>query len=104
MGHLALVTTRRPVHTVSRGVWRNTSSIEAPGHHFESGQFDDALSVLILAMLFSWDCHVLSASRGPVFFTCHDEWSAFFVPPEQEAAPILASFSVWLELDDTITH
>jgi hypothetical protein len=78
--------------------------IAAPGHHFEQGQFDDGLSVLIFAMLFSWDCHVLSASRGPVFFTCHDEWSAFFVPPEQEAAPILASFSVWLEPDDSITH
>jgi hypothetical protein len=77
---------------------------KAPGHFFEPSQFDDALSVLIVAMLFSWDCHVLSAVRGPVFFTCHDEWTAFFVPPEQDAAPIRSGFAAWLDTDDITSH
>jgi hypothetical protein len=42
--------------------------IEAPGHLLEVDELDDAVSVLAIALLFGWDCHVFSATHGPVFF------------------------------------
>jgi hypothetical protein len=70
--------------------------IEAPGHLIQVDQVDDAISVLVSALLFQWDCHVFSAARGPVFFCSHDEWSAFFLPPGFDPSPIREAFSGWL--------
>jgi len=70
--------------------------IEAPGHLIQRGELDDAVSVLATALLFIWDCHVFSAVRRPVFFCSHDEWSAFFVPPDFDPKPIHEAFSRWL--------
>jgi hypothetical protein len=41
-----------------------------------SSEIDDAVSVLAVAMLFIWDCHVFPKD-GPVFVTSHDDWNAF---------------------------
>jgi hypothetical protein len=70
--------------------------IEAPGHLVEEDEFDDGLSVLAVAVLFIWDCHVLSAQRGPVFFCSHDEWTGFFIPRGYDTERISQYFSDWL--------
>jgi hypothetical protein len=72
--------------------------LEAPGQLVKADDFDDALSVLVLALLFGWDCHVFSAAPGAVFFCSHDGWDGFFVPPGS-ATEVSAAFSEWL-VDD----
>ena len=42
--------------------------IEAPGHVVGVEQLEDAVSVLTVAMLFFWDCHVFT-SRDPDLFS-----------------------------------
>jgi hypothetical protein len=71
--------------------------IEAPGHLFSGNELDDALSVLVVSLLFYWDCHAFSAARGPVFFCCHDEWCGFFITPGDDSARLSATFNEWLE-------
>jgi len=76
--------------------------IQSPGHLFRVDELDDALSVLVVALLFIWDCHVFSAIRSPVFFCCHDEWSGLFVPPGYDPTLISTAFSSWLLKDDGV--
>jgi hypothetical protein len=35
--------------------------IEAPGHVIPPGEREDAISIVVLSVLYLWDCHVLSA-------------------------------------------
>jgi hypothetical protein len=65
--HMPLFTRFRDAFDESRPL------IETPGHLFQANEIDDAVSVLAIAMLFVWDCHVFPAD-GPVFVTSHDEW------------------------------
>lgn len=51
--------------------------IEAPGHVLDPLEVDDAVSIISLAFLFFWDCHVLSWSGRDAFFTSHDEFGWF---------------------------
>ena len=70
--------------------------IEAPGHLIAPRELDDGISVLVTALWFMWDCSVFPANRGPVFFTSHDEWNSFFVPPGHDAGPLLHKFGAIL--------
>ena len=71
--------------------------IEAPGHLINAGEFDEALSVLAVSLLFFWDCYVFSEWSGPVFFCSHDEWLGFFIPRGHDQAAIRGTFSNWLQ-------
>lgn len=73
--------------------------IQAAGHLFPVEQLDDALSVLVVALLFYWDCHVFTVPRGPVYFCCHDEWNGLFVPPDYDATPLQSALSAWMPKD-----
>lgn len=86
--HMPLFTRFREALGESRPV------IEAPGHLIQAAALDDAVSVLAVAMLFFWDCHVFPAS-GPVFVTSHDEWNAF-VTLENLQIEITSTFARWL--------
>ncbi len=46
---------------------------EIPAYLFQSDEFDDALSFFIFAVLFLWDCHVVTDQHGYAFFISHDE-------------------------------
>ncbi|QDU87522.1 hypothetical protein Pla175_08840 [Pirellulimonas nuda] len=48
--------------------------IETPGHLSEPCERDDGLSILVMSMLFSWDCGVFSSSGRDALFVSHDEW------------------------------
>ena len=61
---------------------------------------DDAISILATALLFFRDCHVFSASYGPVFFCSHDEWDGLFLPADVDTAGVAATFSNWLPSPD----
>lgn len=70
--------------------------IEAPGHLVNREQADDATSILAVALLFVWDCHVFSETQGPVFFCSHDEVCSFLVPSEANVREVSDAFEQWL--------
>lgn len=70
--------------------------IEAPGQVLLAHEFDDAVSVLSLALLFIWDCHVFGGVGRPVFFCSHDEVASLFVPPGKADGHVCDSLSPWV--------
>ena len=51
--------------------------IEVPGHLASAEDADDAISILATALLFVWDCHVITSSGRDVIYLSHDEYSWF---------------------------
>ena len=47
--------------------------IEAPAHLVTPDEAEDAVSIIAVAMLFLWDCHVLTASGRDAIHVSHDE-------------------------------
>jgi hypothetical protein len=50
---------------------------EAPGLLVSPSEADDGISVLLLALLFVWDCHVVSGTGTDAVFVSHDEYGWF---------------------------
>jgi len=48
--------------------------IEAPGHVFNQTEIEDAISFVTIAVLFLWNCHVVTPERRKVLYFSHDEW------------------------------
>jgi hypothetical protein len=48
--------------------------IDSPGHIFEQGEIEDAISFVTIAVLFLWDCYVVTPRRSEVLFFSHDEY------------------------------
>jgi len=57
----------------------NRPLIEAPAHVLGAAEKADAASILIIAILFLWNCHVLAEGGGEAFFVSHDEDGWFAV-------------------------
>jgi hypothetical protein len=51
--------------------------IDVPGHLVTSEEADDAISIMSVSLLFTWNCHVLSGSGRDAVFTSHDEFGWF---------------------------
>jgi hypothetical protein len=68
----------------------NRPLIEAPGHVLSPADADDALSLLVLSMLFSWGAHVIHGSgRDVIHVDHHDEgWFASRDHKVTEAAAV----------------
>jgi hypothetical protein len=64
--HLPLFTRLRE----SLGEWRPL--FDFPGHLASVSETNDAISVLTVALLFGWDCHVLTASGHEAFYVSHN--------------------------------
>ena len=47
---------------------------QCPGHVFEEGEIEDAISFVTLAVLFLWDCYVVTPERSKLLFFSHDEY------------------------------
>jgi hypothetical protein len=47
---------------------------QASGHLFEKAEAADAVSIIVLAMQFFWDCLVIGATGETVFYISHDEY------------------------------
>ncbi len=47
--------------------------IDKRGHEFGPGEFEDLTSMVTLAVLFLWDCFVLTPSGKPALCFTHDE-------------------------------
>ena len=47
--------------------------IESPGHLFGNREIEDAISFVTLAVLFLWDCYVVTPNRAKLLFFSHDE-------------------------------
>src|SRR5207249_780691 len=69
--HLPLVTRWRP------GFGEVRPLIEAPGQLAEPPDLDDAVSILTVALLFVWDCHVITGSGRDALYVSHDEYGWF---------------------------
>jgi hypothetical protein len=52
--------------------------IDRPARIFEQSEFEDAVSYVTLAVLFLWDCYVVTPGRTKFLFFSHDEYGAFF--------------------------
>ena len=57
-----------------RGLGESRHVKDAPGCLARLGQDDDALSVLVVAVLFLWDCWMLAGDGKTAAFLSHDEW------------------------------
>jgi hypothetical protein len=71
--------------------------IEAPGHVIRASERDDAVSILVLSVLYLWNCHVLSAAGDQALFVSHDEygWCAVRGSQSLESAnQLLENFGV----------
>lgn len=67
--------------------------IEAPGHLVRGDESDDAVSIVLMALVFSWDCTVLAGNERVAFFCSHDDWSSFFVHSDFDPTPLLNEFA-----------
>jgi hypothetical protein len=47
---------------------------QSPGQLFEEGESDDAISFVTLAVLFLWDCYVVTPKCTKFLFFSHDEF------------------------------
>jgi hypothetical protein len=47
---------------------------QSPGHVFEKDEIEDATSFVTLAVLFLWDCYVVTPKRNRLLFFSHDEY------------------------------
>lgn len=73
------------------------SLVEAPGHMIPNGERDDAVSILVVSVLYLWNCHVLSATGDQALFVSHDECGWFAVRGGQSLEPankLLQEFGV----------
>lgn len=61
---------------VRRGLGEERPLDVAPGCLVRLGEDDQALAVLVTAVLFLWDCWVLSPDGNLAAFFSHDEWGA----------------------------
>jgi hypothetical protein len=48
--------------------------IDSPGHIFDREEIEDAISFVTFAVLFLWDCYVVSPKRSKLLFFSHDEY------------------------------
>jgi hypothetical protein len=48
--------------------------IESPGHLFGDREIEVAISFVTLAVLFLWDCYVVTPNRAKLLFFSHDEF------------------------------
>ena len=48
--------------------------IESPGHVFGRRDIEDAISFVTIAILFLWDCYVVTPKRSKLLFFSHDEY------------------------------
>ncbi len=48
--------------------------IDSPGHIFEKTEIEDAISFVILAVLFLGDCYVVTPKHSKFLFFSHDEY------------------------------
>ncbi len=48
--------------------------IDSPGHLFVEAELEDAISFVTLAVLFLWDCYVVTPKQGRFLFFSHDEY------------------------------
>ena len=58
---------------------------------------DDAVSILVLSVLYLWNCHVLSAKGDQALFVSHDEYGWFAVRGDGSLEPanrLLEQFGV----------
>jgi len=69
--HMPLLTRFR------KGLAEDRPLIEAPGHLLAADDADDAISMVVMALLFSWNCHLLAASGRDAVTVSHDDWGWF---------------------------
>ena len=48
--------------------------IDAPAQLFQQAEIEDATSFVTLALLFLWDCYVISPNQNKTVFFSHDEY------------------------------
>ena len=71
--------------------------IEAPGHVIPACGRDDAVSILVLSVLYLWNCHVLADNGDQALFVSHDEYGWFAVRGDRSPEPankLLEEFGV----------
>jgi len=56
----------------------------SPGHVFANSEIEDAVSFVTLAVLFLWDCYVVTPKRTRLLFFSHDEFGLTKGIGEQE--------------------
>lgn len=50
--------------------------IDAPAHLFDGAEIEDAVSLVTIAVLFLWDCFVVTPNRAKLLHFSHDEFGA----------------------------
>src|SRR4030095_8991370 len=71
---------------------------DAPTQLVGSESIDDGLSLVVLNVLFLWDCWLISSRGEYVAFFCHDEWGELYIVQESrrsEAKGFLKNMGVF---------
>ena len=71
--------------------------IEAPGHVLAPEESEDAVSIVAVALLFIWDCHILGASGRDAAFVSHDEICWFASRDSSVTESVRAQFAKFSE-------
>jgi len=69
--HMPLVTRLREALGERRPLF------EAPGQVVTRNEAGDGISFLVVALLFAWDCHVISSTGRDAVIISHDEYGSF---------------------------
>jgi hypothetical protein len=52
----------------------NRRILDTPAQLFQQSEIEDAISIVIVAVLFLWDCYVLCPNQNRFLFFSHDEY------------------------------
>lgn len=82
-----------PLFTRFRQSLRETRSlIETPGHLAGPGEEEEGTSILVVSVMFSWDCGVFVSSGRDALFVSQDEWGRF----ASQDKDVVQSAQAWL--------
>lgn len=62
------------VDRLRRSYGESRKLIDIPAQLFESGEIEDAISFAVIAVLFLFDCYIISPDQRRIVYFCHDEW------------------------------
>jgi hypothetical protein len=80
----------RPLAESARSAWGAPAPLSAyPGHLVRLGEPEDGLSVLVLALLFLWDCWLLPSGGATAVFVSHDEFGRAYFRQDSEREALL---------------
>jgi hypothetical protein len=86
----------RPLAESARTAWGAPGPLSAyPGHLVLLGEHEDGLSMLVLALLFLWDCWLLPSGGANAVFVSHDEFGLAYFRQDSEREALVRRLALF---------